>query len=93
MFPYPRMPKVHPVYMWHRSPEEEKCVNSVAEEILERVDSDFLSRKRNDGYMKLKLKDTPTQTNSLQNLSVIEVTEALEEFCAKSCYKSKTNTK
>lgn len=93
MFPYPLVPNVHPVYTLHRPPEEEKCVNAVAVEILERVDSDFLSHRRNDGCMKLKLKDTPTQTNSLQNLSVIGVTEAIEGFCAKSCYKSQTNTK
>lgn len=34
-----------------------------------------------------------TQTNSLQILSVIRMTEAKEEFCAKSYYKTKRKTK
>lgn len=34
-----------------------------------------------------------TQINSLQNLNVIRVIEAIEEFWAKSWYKTKTKTK
>lgn len=50
--------------------------------------SNFLSHKKYDGSMKLKLKDTSIQTNLLQNLSVICTTEA-RVLCKKKTFESK----
>lgn len=51
------MPNLNSVYMCHGPPDKEKWVNSFAVESLETV-SNFLSHKKYDGSMKLKLKDT-----------------------------------
>jgi len=53
--------------------------------------SNFLSHKKYDGCMKLKLKDT-IQTKSSPNLSVTCVTQVIKEFCAKSCFKTTKKT-
>lgn len=57
MFQYPVMPNLNSVYMWHGPPHKEKLVTSVAVEGLEMV-SNFLSHKKYDSSVKLKLKDT-----------------------------------